>query len=278
MPTVLTWNVAGRVRRVADQARAVATRPADVLALQEVRASALATWHGELELLGYRHRASTLPADGMSRPPDRRLGVLIASRRPIEVCAPLDLPWAERHLAVRTLVEDDLVEVHTLHAPLSNKPDRVKVRTLETVYECLAQPSDVPRMLLGDLNTPQYESRDGVVSTFARTRAGRLRPEHGERHDRAELSLIVGLADQGYVDAFRILHGYARRDRSWLYPNGKMGYRLDHLIVRGMTVIACEYAHAWRDAGLSDHAALWAQLTPAVQQSHRTGESSEPAP
>jgi endonuclease/exonuclease/phosphatase family metal-dependent hydrolase len=42
-----------------------------------------------------------------------------------------------------------------------------------------------------------------------------------------------------------------------------MGYRLDHLIVRGLAVMACEYEHEWRHAGLSDHAALWAQLVPA---------------
>jgi endonuclease/exonuclease/phosphatase family metal-dependent hydrolase len=262
MVTVLTWNVAGRVRSVADQARALATRPADVLALQEVRASAVAAWLLELDVLGYRHRAFTLAADGAPRAPDRRLGVLIAGRQSLEVCPPLELPWPERHLAVRTCVEGVPLEVHALHAPLSNKPDRIKVRTLEAVYARLAAPSDLPRILAGDLNTPQYESREGEVHTFARTRSGRLRPDYGERHDWAELSLIVGLTDYGYVDAFRSLHGYGRRDRSWLYPNRKTGYRLDHLIVRGLTVESCDYEHAWRDAGLSDHAALWAQLTP----------------
>jgi endonuclease/exonuclease/phosphatase family metal-dependent hydrolase len=39
-----------------------------------------------------------------------------------------------------------------------------------------------------------------------------------------------------------------------------MGYRLDHIMVRGARVEACEYRHDWRDAGLSDHAAMWAAL------------------
>lgn len=82
-------------------------------------------------------------------------------------------------------------------------------------------------------------------------------PRDGERHDRAELALLVGLADDGYVDAFRTRHGYGRRDRSWLYPNGKTGYRLDHVIVRDLDVVARDYEHAWRDARLSDHAAMW---------------------
>jgi endonuclease/exonuclease/phosphatase family metal-dependent hydrolase len=136
----------------------------------------------------------------------------------------------------------------------------VKVRTLEAVSAALAGDSDVPRVLVGDLNTPQYESREGEVRSFARTRSGRIRPTHGERHDRAELGLVVGLREHGYVDAFRAVHGYARRDRSWLYPNGKTGFRLDHVIVRGLEPVACEYEHGWREARLSDHAAIWADL------------------
>jgi endonuclease/exonuclease/phosphatase family metal-dependent hydrolase len=152
------------------------------------------------------------------------------------------------------------VEVHNLHSPISAKAEQVKVRTLEAVAAALATEADVPRVLVGDLNTPQYESREGEVQSFARTRTGRIRPDFGERHDEAELGIVVGLLEHGYVDAFRHLHGYGRRDRSWLYPHRGTGYRLDHVIVRGVDVLACEYEHAWRDAGLSDHAAMWARL------------------
>jgi exonuclease III len=113
---------------------------------------------------------------------------------------------------------------------------------------------------VGDFNTPAYESREGEVRTFARTRTGRLRPDYGERHDRAELALVTGLLEHGYDDAFRTVHGYGRRDRSWLYPNGKMGYRLDHILVRGLGAQACEYRHDWREARLSDHAGMWARV------------------
>jgi len=258
--SVLSWNVAGRVRSVPAQAAALARRPVDVVALQEVRASALAAWEAELAGLGYEHVAATLAADSRPAGPERRLGVLIASRRPLAPLPPLDLPWPERHLAVRTTLAGVEVEIHDLHAPISAKADQVKVRTLETVHAALLRPTGVPRILAGDLNTPQYESRDGEVQTFARTRSGRLRPDYGERHDAAELALIVDLRAHGWIDAFRDLHGYARRDRSWLYPHGKTGYRLDHLIVRGLVPVACEYEHAWRDAKLSDHAAIWAEL------------------
>lgn len=257
---MLTWNVAGWVRSVGDQARVLGEQPVDVLALQEVRASALAAWETALRDIGFEHIAATLPADGSPRSPERRLGVLIASREPLDVCPALDLPWPERHLAARTQLDGAPIEIHNLHAPLSSKPDLVKVRTFETMHTYLAAPSDVPIVLAGDLNTPQYESRDGEVQTFARTRSGRIRPAYGERHDAAELALLVGLQPHGYLDAFRALHGYARRDRSWFHRVGRTGFRIDHLIARGFEVLACEYVHHWRDAGLSDHAAMWAEL------------------
>jgi exonuclease III len=260
MPRVVTWNVAGRVRTVDLQAAALAEEPADVIALQEVRLSSVASWRAELGALGYEHVVTSLDAhDPEERlPPDRRLGVLIAGRSAVESLDAPEVPWPERVLHARTAIG----EVLNLHAPLSNKPGEVKVRTLEAVFRHLARPRPTPQILVGDLNTPQYESREGEVRTFARTRTGRLRPGYGERHDQAELALITGLAEHGFADAFRTLHGYGRRDRSWLYPNGKMGFRLDHILVRGLRVEACEYRHDLRERRLSDHAGMWAELEP----------------
>jgi endonuclease/exonuclease/phosphatase family metal-dependent hydrolase len=261
--SVLTWNVAGRVRAVPDQLAALAERPVELLALQEIRLSSLEAWRAGLrEQLGYAHVITSLDGhDPLARlAPDRRLGVLIASPAPLERVAAPDVPWPERVLCARATLDGAPVELTNLHAPLSSKPDDVKVRTLEAVHAALAVPSATPRIIAGDLNTPQYESREGEVRTFARTRTGRLRPAYGERHDRAELALITGLAEHGYVDAFRALHGYARRDRSWLYPNGLMGFRLDHIMVRGLRAESCEYVHAWRERRLSDHSAMWAEL------------------
>ena len=69
----------------------------------------------------------------------------------------------------------------------------MKIRTLEAVHASLAAlPGDVSALLCGDLNTPQYEDRDGTVQTFAQTRTGRLRPGRGERHDLAERSILTG--------------------------------------------------------------------------------------
>jgi len=262
MGTVVSWNVAGRVRSVGEQAAAVGEVGADVVALQEVRATAFAAWRDALHDLGYRHVAATLSDAALRAAPERRLGVLVAARTPIEALPPLGtLPWPERHLAVRVALAGAApVELHVLHAPISSKAGDVKVRTLEAMFAHLAPPAPTPRILVGDLNTPRYESREGEVHTFARTRSGAIRPDYGERHDAAELALVVGLREHGYVDAFRALHGYGARDRSWMYANGKMGYRLDHVIVRGLAPEACAYVHAWRERRLSDHSGLWARL------------------
>jgi exonuclease III len=252
---VLSWNVAGRVRSVREQAAALAARPADVIALQEVRASAHAAWSAELAALGHLHQHYSAPPAG--GPPERRLGVLLAARRPLEPLPVPELPWPERYAAAR---HPDLGEVHALHAPISAKAGRVKVLTLEAVAAWLAVPRADPVVVVGDFNTPAYESREGEIRTFARTRTGRLREGFDERHDAAELGLIAGLAGAGYVDAFREVHGYGARDRSWVYANGKFGYRLDHVLARGLQVIACGYEHGWREAGLSDHSPVWAAL------------------
>ncbi|MGG7377568.1 hypothetical protein ACQ7B2_01840, partial [Escherichia coli] len=70
------------------------------------------------------------------------------------------------------------------------------IRTHEAVAALLAQPSDVPRVLCGDLNTPRRELADGTLLTFAHDSKGRLRPERGERWDRAERALV---RDLGWV-------------------------------------------------------------------------------
>jgi exonuclease III len=257
MPTVvLSWNVAGRVRSVADQAAAVAERDdADVVALQEVRASAHPAWRDALAAAGWRFEHYSAPPPNGT--PERRLGVLVASRRPIEPLPGLDgLPWPERHAAVRV----GGLDVHALHAPISAKAERVKVVTLEVVAAAL-RGDGPPAVLVGDLNTPAYESREGEVRSFARTRGGALRDGFDERHDEAERGLVPGLAADGaWTDAFRAVHGYGARDRSWMYANRKFGYRLDHAFARGLAVEDCNYVHDWREAGLSDHSALWVRV------------------
>jgi endonuclease/exonuclease/phosphatase family metal-dependent hydrolase len=62
-------------------------------------------------------------------------------------------------------------------------------------------------------------------------------------------------------DAFRRLHPPGDGEISWGWRRCKGGYRLDHVLVSAdVRVDRCEYHHAWRLEGLSDHSALEADL------------------
>ena len=256
--TLLSWNVAGRVRRQPEQAELIAELGPDVVCLQEVRPTSAHAWTAALRRGGWEHVAlavSGAPAGDA----DRRLSVLTAARSPLsQVDIDGDLPWPERVLATET----DGLHLVNLHSPISPKPNLVKVRTHETIHAHLAGAAKRPAALCGDLNTPRREHPDGRVWTFARTNRGHLRPERGERWDQAELALIKGLESFGFKDAFRTLHGYERRELSWQWQRWGGGYRLDHLIVSAeVDVEQIEYLHEWRqNAGLSDHSPLLATL------------------
>jgi exodeoxyribonuclease III len=249
--------VAGRVTRLGEQVEVVLALGADVVCLQEVTPRTAERWSDALAGAGYAVELSGWPVEPRGL---RRLAVMTAARPGLRRLPDPALPWPERHLACAVRLEGADVEVRNVHAPLSQKAERVKVRTLEAVFAAVTEGEEVPRIVAGDLNTPRYESRAGEVFTFARTRSGRLRPAYGRRHDEAELGLIAGLPARGWRDAFRALHGYERRDRSWMSRLG-YGWRLDHLLVSPeLEPVACDYLHEWREGGLSDHSAIWADV------------------
>jgi exodeoxyribonuclease III len=213
-------------------------------------------WHAALVDAGLGSCHTTLDAapEAAGR---RLLGVLTAAREPLRpLAAPPEMPWGERILCC--LLGD--VEIVNLHSPIAPAPELAKVRTHEAVARYLSSVVPRPRILCGDLNTPRRELPDGDVLTFAYDSAGRLRPERGERWDRAERALVHDLRRRGWVDAFRALHGYGQREASWTFPQDRGGWRLDHVLVCGLRPVASAYAHEWRRSGLSDHSALVADL------------------
>lgn len=261
---LISWNVAKRVSRLAEQAAALAGRSPDVVALQEVNARTWPLWRAALETIGLPWSACSLDGADPAREPisRRRGGVLLAAREPLGPAAPLELPRQETTLAA----EVGGVVVHTVHVPNAAN-GWVKVDTLAAVRAGLAAGSG-PRILCGDLNTPRRESPAGEVMSFARDSSGRLRAERGERWDSGELGVVPGLGDVGFADAFRTLHGYAEKSPSWtwrLIGGHGGGYRIDHVFTSAeLRPVTAVYHHGWRDAGLSDHAALEveAQLRP----------------
>jgi len=261
---VVTWNVARRVSVLAEQAAALASREPDVIALQEVTARTLPLWRAACSTVGLGHVRASLDGADPQREPSarRRTGVLVASRTPLEDGAMvLPVPWSET--ALSTAIAGSGTEICCVHVPNAAN-GWVKVETLAAIRIGLAGADPGARILCGDLNTPRRELPDGEVISFASDSNGRLRPERGTEWDVAELSVVPGLRELGYRDAFRSLHGYGSREPSWTWrriAGHGGGWRLDHLFAsRELQSVACRYHHDWRERDLSDHSALEADL------------------
>ena len=117
---VMTWNVARRSSRLAEQAAALASRDPDVVALQEVTLRRFRSggpcWSGSgFPTSAHRWMSPTPPA---APPSPRRTGVLLgpsAARR--DPSATLPVPCAETALAALADAAIGPVEIHCLHVP-----------------------------------------------------------------------------------------------------------------------------------------------------------------
>ncbi|HEX8084585.1 MAG TPA: endonuclease/exonuclease/phosphatase family protein [Solirubrobacteraceae bacterium] len=248
---LVSWNVAGRLKRQPEQAAAVLSTAPDVVALQEVTVNSLPLWREALGEAGLEW--SVTPLDEAVPPKPRRLAVLTAAREAGAVRALAGLPWPERAVSA----EVGGIELLNVHSPISPSPNLAKVLTHEALY-AYARDREGPIAICGDLNTPRRTLEDGTVLTFAHTSRGNLRPERGERWNAAESALVYTLrAEHGWEDAF-----LDRPERTWTFANDRGGWRLDHLLTRDVDVVARAYAHEWRRSGLSDHSAIVAELSP----------------
>ena len=263
---VITWNVARRSSRLAEQAAALAAREPDVVALQELTVATLPLWRAVLARIGLPYVRASLDGAEPSRAPAerRRTGVLLGSRTELgDPSTTLAVPWPETAVAAVANTAIGAVEVHCLHVPNAAN-GWIKARTLQAIRAGLQVAPRSARVVCGDFNTPRRELDTGEVMSFARDSRGRLRPERGAEWDEAELGVVPGLRDLGYRDAYRSLHGYRSREPSWTWKRISGhggGWRLDHLFTSAeLEPVACSYHHSWRDEGLSDHSALEADV------------------
>jgi exonuclease III len=254
---LLSWNVAGRVALFDDQAKAVARREPDVVALQEVRPSTAERWRRSLAAAGL-----PFAVDSSAFRNGRRLFNLTASRFELVELPAIPGPQPERTVSAVAETPAGLVEVHNVHVPPAPGNGLVKVETCEALFDRLARPADRHRVLCGDFNTPRYESDDGEIETFAIDH-----PLWGDRWDAAERSLLVDLREFDLADVFRDLNGFDRHDVSWVMhtrARRKAAHRLDHVLASAsLNPTWCDYIHGWREAGLSDHSAIEAMFEAA---------------
>lgn len=267
----ISWNVNARIRTAEAQCEALATRNPDVVALQEVTMTTLPILRRALERFGFPHVVDSLSAisrhAALSGP--RRYAVAIASRQPLRLLPPLPIPWPEKGLGVSMKHGDSRVRIHSVHIPPGSSNGWMKVEVLEGLYRALARNTAAPRILAGDFNAPQCETPAGEVVTWGQWidddgKAlvwGRFKGD--ARWDTAERQILVGLAEFDLCDVFRRVRGYGCREFSWYLKRREkaIGRRFDHIFASAaLKPIRCEYIHAFRSKGLSDHAAIEAEF------------------
>jgi exodeoxyribonuclease III len=283
---LLSWNLAGRLRRIPPQVEMLASRTPDLVVLQEVTQPGLSLLRTLLAKGGLVHQADSFelaPYAAILTGP-RRYGLLIASRFPIHPweLGCFDVPWPERILSVNLETSWGLLELHTTHILPGVTNGWIKIQMLEGLYRGLAHASTTSRLLCGDFNTPQLERSTGEVVTWGQriNRKGvavirqHIRGGQGARWDRGERQVLQGLASYDLHDVYRRLHGYTMQAYSW-YPQRKdphrqaqmMGRRFDHgFASASLHPVSCTYLQAFRESGLSDHAVLEIVFTPEARR------------
>ena len=137
----------------------------------------------------------------------------------------------------------------------------------EGIYKFLARKNnEYPRILCGDFNSPQAETRSGEVITWGQKilKDGRNRLINrcgrGDKWDKGERNVIQGLAEYDFCDIFRQLNGYESQEFSWLFRlKGKIvsRRRFDHIFAaKTLNPDTCRYIHSFREDNLSDHSAI----------------------
>lgn len=117
------------------------------------------------------------------------------------------------------------------------------------MYEWLTKSEEKPRVLAGDLNSPDYELADGQAVPFGYDKD----PEIQKRWVSAELNILKDLGHLGMVDTFRATHGYGsleQLDASWDHQK-----RFDHLFAsESLSISDCRYLAEGYE--YSDHAPI----------------------
>src|SRR5688572_9005968 len=148
--TLVSWNVAGRKTRLADQIRWVQSTTPDLVTLQEIRPSTIAGWQSGLIAAGLPHIACSLPLNITDIPPRRRRGVMVAARWPITVTTEPIGPWPEKVIAAEVASPTQPVRIVTAYVPPGSSNDWVKIDVAEAVLDFMNQKSSSPTVLTGD--------------------------------------------------------------------------------------------------------------------------------
>jgi len=280
---LISWNVAGRVKKQLQQMEAVFKQAPDLLALQEVTSKTAVMWIAGLKEAGFEYVLSSFD---ISKEPEKMVGgrgiaLLIASKFPIEPLAQegLEMPWKERLLSALVHHPSLEFEFHNAYIPPGASHEWLKIDTFEGIYNYLAHETITPRILCGDFNSPKQELSDGRTLLWGQYLAedGTIQTSDDDGWALGEKLVICDLAEYDLPDLYRQLNGWDAEDYSWLvYRKGKVvsRRRFDHVFASpGMQGVSCGYLHGFREEGLSDHSAVEAIFSPG--NNHHKGINNE---
>jgi endonuclease/exonuclease/phosphatase family metal-dependent hydrolase len=219
----MTYNIwDGGLGRLSLVEAVIRAQSPDVVALQEV------TDRGAAEGLAARLGLHYVHGDANSR-----FDIAWLSRRPVARAENHRLP----ELA-KTLLEIELDGVRLFATHLVHGRDvaagRARLREVDAIGEVLAHVGP-PHVLVGDLNAVHPDDELG---------------EPDEPLEHVSREPVARLLESGHVDAFRAANPDAQ---GWTYTTRQPWARLDHVLVQGLAVRACEVVTAAPAREASDH-------------------------
>lgn len=242
--SLFCWNIANpSIERAAKQGEWLRKRPEQILILTEIkRSDGCIFLQRYLESYGYYTIFPKLE--------DREYGTMIASRHPLLKSSFSDyvnfLPARVAAAAISSPVGVlEIIGVYVPSRDISLEKIRRKKRFLEDTIQALKNaPKPTYRIFCGDFNV--------------------LEPDHAPHYSffkKWEYAFYKDLMDYQLEDAFRHINPLLQ-EYSWVGRTGD-GYRYDHCFVSKNILPAvekCFYLHEPREARLSDHSAIIAEL------------------
>lgn len=232
---------------------------ADVLVLTETRQNP-----GTAQLLdSYRDSGYAVVAAQSMDASERGVAVIHRAGRAVPLTRELTAE-ARHRLVASEVCADQAITVVGAYVPSRDaSPAKIarKQRFLSQMTALAGRWADERLVFLGDLNIVSRQH----VPRFTTFRCW-------------EYDALEALERHGLVDAYAFLHP-DKQVHSWIGRKGA-GYRYDYAFVSAGLVpylTDCEYVHAPRELGLSDHAAVVltldlpvAQVSPPARSQHRT--------
>ena len=263
---IITWNTAGRTKKIPEQWEHIQALNADIVCLQEVQQGGDAKWMDCLKS-AYEYVLSSHDFEpNRSKTGPRKYHLIIASNVPIELDAKSSdfVPWVERLMVVK--LKHLNLRIATTHIPPGVSNGWKKIEFFEGLFKLIDQHKTI---LTGDFNSPRYELDDGTTVTWGQRMNAKgevkqralINGKDGRRWHEGEYQLLRGIEQIQYKDFFRDINGNIRAYSWRATSNREIVYRFDHTIgPRELRVRSSRYDLSVLDKKLSDHALMISEV------------------